>query len=120
HAFSPSCGPAALQLPSRPMPRTKIVCTIGPATRARDAIRALAEAGMDVARLNFSHGTHEEHGEVIRWVREVSREIGREIGVLQDLGGPKIRTGKLKAAVVELRAGREFVITTKEFEGDES
>lgn len=102
------------------MPRTKIVCTIGPATRSRDAIRALAEAGMDVARVNFSHGTHEEHGEVIRWVREISREIGREIGVLQDLGGPKIRTGKLGATVVELRAGREFAITTQEITGDEN
>jgi pyruvate kinase len=102
------------------MPRTKIVCTIGPATRSREAIRALAEAGMDVARLNFSHGTHEEHGEVVRWVREASREIGREIGVLQDLGGPKIRTGKLVKPVVELRPGREFLISTQECEGDET
>jgi pyruvate kinase len=102
------------------MPRTKIVCTIGPATRSRDAIRALAEAGMNVARLNFSHGTHAEHGEVVGWVREISRELGHEIGILQDLGGPKVRTGTLKMPVVELRAGREFTITTRDVEGDDS
>jgi pyruvate kinase len=102
------------------MPKTKIVCTIGPATRSREAIRALAEAGMDVARLNFSHGTHEEHGEVIRWIRDISREIGREIGIIQDLGGPKIRTGRLRSPVVELRPGRDFVMTTQDIEGDEN
>jgi pyruvate kinase len=99
------------------MPRTKIVCTIGPVTRSRDAIRALAEAGMDVARLNFSHGTHEEHGQTIGWVREVSREIGREIAILQDLCGPKIRTGRLTTPSVELKQGKEIAISGEDIEG---
>src|ERR1700675_3876793 len=98
------------------MPRTRVVCTIGPVTRSKEAIRALAEAGMDVARLNFSHGTHQEHGQVIQWVREASRDIGRELGILQDLCGPKIRTGNL-AAPIDLKPGREIVISAEEVLG---
>ena len=75
--------------------RTKIVCTLGPATASADAIRALIEAGMDVARLNFSHGDHESHRRTIRTVRRLSNEIGRQVGILQDLRGPKIRIGQL-------------------------
>ncbi|HVY61065.1 MAG TPA: pyruvate kinase [Planctomycetota bacterium] len=101
----------------RAMPRTKIVCTLGPVTRSKEAIGALAEAGMDVVRLNFSHGTHEEHGQAIRWVREVSREIGREIAILQDLCGPKIRIGALATPTIELKPGREVTITQADVEG---
>ena len=75
--------------------RTKIVATVGPATRARDRIHALAEIGVDVIRINFAHGTHEEHGRVIEWTREASAAVGKPMAILADLGGPKIRVGSL-------------------------
>ena len=86
--------------------KTKIVCTLGPATDSADGIAALIEAGMDVVRLNFSHGEREEHRRTIRRVREVSRRTGREIGILQDLAGPKIRLGELPDEGVDLKAGQ--------------
>jgi pyruvate kinase len=79
--------------------RTKIVATIGPATAELDKVHALAELGVDVVRLNFAHGTHESHGQVIRWVREASESVGRPIAVLADLGGPKIRIGALPTPI---------------------
>ncbi len=85
--------------------KTKIVCTLGPATDSMDGISALIEAGMDVARLNFSHGDREAHRKTIRRIREFSRNAGREIGILQDLGGPKIRLGQLPAEGIHLAAG---------------
>ena len=75
--------------------RTKIVATVGPATRARDQIHALAELGVDVVRINFAHGTHDEHAEVINFVREASTLTHKPIAILADLGGPKIRIGSL-------------------------
>ena len=72
---------------------------------------------MNVVRLNFSHGTHEEHGQVVKWIREVSREIGREIAILQDLCGPKIRTGKMATPTVELKPGKELTVSDDEVEG---
>jgi len=77
--------------------KTKIVCTLGPATESVDGIASLLEAGMDVVRLNFSHGDREDHRKKIRRIREVSKSLGREVGILQDLGGPKIRLGELPA-----------------------
>jgi pyruvate kinase len=79
--------------------RTKIVATVGPATAAVDRVRALAELGVDVFRLNFAHGTHESHAQVVRWVREASRDIGRPLAVLADLAGPKIRIGALPESI---------------------
>ena len=79
--------------------RTKIVSTIGPATAAQDKIHALAEIGIDVVRLNFAHGTHETHRQVIRWAREAADACGRPISILADLGGPKIRIGALPEPV---------------------
>ena len=73
--------------------KTKIVCTLGPATESAEGIASLIEAGMDVVRLTFSHGDREDHRQKIRRVREVSKSLGREVGILQDLGGPKIRIG---------------------------
>src|SRR5579872_1113342 len=73
--------------------RAKIVCTLGPSSQSPQAVRALVEAGMDVARLNFSHGTREEHLAVYRLVREVADEYRRAVGVLADLQGPKVRLG---------------------------
>lgn len=99
------------------MRRTKIVCTIGPATRSREAIAGLIRAGMNVARLNFSHGTSEEHGQVVDLVRQVSREQGAWTAILQDLQGPKIRIGTLKGGRILLRHDDELVITTEPLEG---
>ena len=98
--------------------RAKIICTIGPASRTPECLRALAVAGMDVARLNFSHGTHRDHSETIRNIRQLSRELDRPVAILQDLQGPKIRTGPLKENSVELRRGSSFTLTTETVEGD--
>src|SRR5256885_16207908 len=73
--------------------RTRIICTIGPASRNPATLRKLVEAGMDVARLNFSHGTHEEHAAVIRAIREGETDWGRPVTIIQDLQGPKVRLG---------------------------
>jgi pyruvate kinase len=78
----------------QPARRSKIVCTLGPSVASADAILKLIEKGMDVARINFSHGTHETHGQVIRWVREASEKLNIPVAILGDLQGPKIRTGK--------------------------
>jgi pyruvate kinase len=105
------------------MRRAKIVATVGPACSAPDRLRLLVEQGVDVARLNFSHGTHEEHAEVLDRIRAVGRQLGRAVAVLQDLQGPKIRTGPLKAgrAGVRLEPGAELAITTEgEHPGDAS
>src|ERR1700744_702448 len=80
--------------------RAKIVCTVGPAVESRDAIRGLIEAGMDVARLNFSHGTHADHGRMAEMIRAESAALGKPVALLQDLCGPKIRTGKISPAVL--------------------
>lgn len=99
--------------------RTKIVCTLGPATSDRATIRALIDAGMDVARMNFSHGTHEEHRERIEHVRACAEEVGRAVPVLQDLQGPKIRVGELQNGSVWLEEGQELVLTAEPVEGTE-
>jgi pyruvate kinase len=96
--------------------RAKIVATIGPACQDAETIDKFLDAGMDVARLNFSHGRHADHAEVIARIRTASRHHRRAIALLQDLQGPKIRTGKLKAgrAGVELVAGQQLTITVEE------
>jgi hypothetical protein len=97
------------------MRRTKIVATIGPASRERKVLESLAQAGVDVVRLNFSHGEHEQHLEVMQATREIAAHLGRPIALLQDLSGPKIRTGRLKDdKPVELRTGERVTITTDE------
>ena len=90
--------------------RTKIVATVGPASSSRETLLALAQAGMDAARLNFSHGDHEGHAEVARLVREVQAEIGRPLALIADLQGPKLRIGDLEAPVT-LSRGDEIVVT---------
>ncbi|MFZ1730917.1 MAG: pyruvate kinase [Bacteroidota bacterium] len=94
--------------------RAKIICTIGPATRDHAMLRKLADAGMNIARLNFSHGTHEEYAEIIGSIREVAAESGVPLAILQDLQGPKIRTGEVPDGGVELRDGEAFILTTDE------
>jgi pyruvate kinase len=93
--------------------RTKIVATIGPATSTREAVRALAEAGMDAARLNFSHGTHEAHSELARTVRTVQEELGRPLALIADLQGPKLRIGDLSEPRV-LTTGDEVMVAGEE------
>lgn len=100
------------------MRRAKIVCTIGPASRSPDVLRALVDAGMDVARLNFSHGSHADHAAVVADLRRIADEAGRPLAILQDLQGPKIRLGTLQGGSVQLSTGARFVLTTEEIEGD--
>jgi len=89
--------------------RTKIVATIGPASCTPEVLKQLIEAGMDGARLNLSHGTHDEHRERARVVRAVEAELGRPIALIADLQGPKLRIGTLEEPVV-LRAGDEITV----------
>ncbi|MEM6785367.1 MAG: pyruvate kinase, partial [Bacteroidota bacterium] len=96
--------------------RTKIVCTLGPSTDQREVIRALIAAGMDVARMNFSHGTHDEHRRRIEMVRDEARRAGRVIPILQDLQGPKIRVGKMEGGGVLLHEGQTFTLTSEPIE----
>jgi len=96
---------------------TKIVCTLGPASIAEGIIEQMARAGMDVARLNFSHGTHAEHGLAIERVRSVEARIGKPIAILQDLQGPKIRLGTFESGAATLRRGQPFVLTTVSCQG---
>ncbi|MFC1555462.1 pyruvate kinase [candidate division KSB1 bacterium] len=100
--------------------RAKIICTLGPSSNSYSSIIALANAGMNVARLNFSHGTHEQHAEKIDILRKVSFDIGRPIGILLDLQGPKIRVQKFKDGEVFLKGGQEFVLTTRDVVGDDT
>ena len=99
--------------------RTRIVCTLGPATNSPDMIMRLINEGMDVARLNFSHGDHEQHRQTIRTVRSLSKRAGKEIGILQDLGGPKIRLGQLSSPKRTLVHGERVALVPGEYaEGD--
>lgn len=101
------------------MRRAKIVCTLGPATDTYDQIKAVVEAGMDVARFNLSHGTHAEHEERYRHVRKAADETGRSVGILADLQGPKIRLGRFTEGPVLLERGDTFTITVEDgTEGD--
>ncbi len=100
------------------MRRTKIVCTIGPASSDRDTLRKMIDEGMDVARMNFSHGTHESHAATYENLRAVAAEAGKPLAVLMDLQGPKIRTGRLAGGgMVELEEGKPLVVTTEDIEG---
>ena len=100
------------------MRRAKIVCTLGPATSSPERIRELVDAGMDVARLNLSHGEHADHERAYALIREASDASGRAIGVLADLQGPKIRLGRFASGPVTVAEGDEFTITTREVDGD--
>jgi pyruvate kinase len=97
--------------------RAKIVCTLGPATASPERIRDLVQAGMDVARLNFSHGHREDHKRVYELVRQAADAEGRAVGILADLQGPKIRLGRFAAGPVEWRTGEEVRITVEEVVG---
>jgi pyruvate kinase len=96
------------------MRRTKIVATIGPASREPRVLERLVLAGANALRLNFSHGTHEEHATVVRTAREIGSRLERPLALLQDLSGPKIRTGRVARGKIELRDGARLAITTDE------
>ncbi len=100
------------------MRRAKIVCTLGPATSTAERIGELIDAGMDMARLNFSHGTHESHEQTLYRVRSEAEKRGRAVAVLLDLQGPKIRVGTFADGKVNLEPGAEFIITTEDVVGD--
>ncbi|MCL6518790.1 MAG: pyruvate kinase [Armatimonadetes bacterium] len=99
------------------MRRTKIICTIGPATESPEMLRRLAKAGMNVARLNFSHGTREGHGRLIQEIRVIEEQIGTPIAILQDLPGTKLRTGRMPPGGISLVAGQRFIFTTRDVPG---
>jgi pyruvate kinase len=105
---------------SAPYRRTKIVCTIGPSTSSPSIIKELLKTGMDVARINFSHGTHEEHAGYIKTLRQLAKQAKLPLAIMQDLPGPKNRTGKLKRGTVELKAEADFALTTRQILGDEN
>ena len=101
------------------MIKTKIVCTIGPASSSYEKIEKLIQGGMDVARLNFSHGSHEKHHQVIENIRQASLKTNESVAILQDLGGPKIRIGKIEKEPILLKEGSSFILTNREVPGDE-
>src|SRR6266851_6980621 len=107
--------------PMQPPPkRTKIVATVGPASRDPAMLRSLFLAGVNVVRLNFSHGTHDEHAATIVEVRRIARELGLHVAILQDLPGPKVRTGPFADGIssVRLENGANFTLTTQAEPGD--
>lgn len=101
------------------MRKTKIVCTIGPASATREILGRMMDAGMNVARLNFSHGTREEHAAKIALIRQIAKEKGLPIAILQDLAGPKIRTGAFAGGSIHLKTGDEFILTARDVAGNE-
>ncbi len=101
------------------MRRTKIVCTVGPATNSVEMIEKMIETGMNVARLNFSHGTHEEHRETIKKIKEAREKLGRPVAIMLDTKGPEVRIGTFRNGPVEIKTGDLFTLTTREVEGDE-
>ncbi len=102
------------------MRKTKIVCTIGPASSSPEVLEQLIKAGMNVARLNFSHGTHEEHKKVIENIRTLSIGLGMPVAILQDISGPKIRIGVFKDEQVLLKTSSMFTLTCRDIVGDET
>jgi pyruvate kinase len=109
-----------LEEPMERRRRTKIVATIGPASSSPEMIEKLIDAGMNVARLNFSHGVRADHEERVNMIREIAARKGVTVGILQDVQGPKIRTGKFKDKKIMLENGAKFIITSDEIEGDQT
>lgn len=101
------------------MRKTKIVCTIGPASESSQIIRVLIKSGMDVARLNFSHGNHKWHSQKIKETRRIARELKKPVAILQDIAGPKIRIGLIKEGMVELKPQSTFILTNQQILGNE-
>lgn len=102
------------------MRKTKIVCTIGPTSENEEILKKLISSGMNAARLNFSHGTYEEHGKRIELVKKLRKYTNKPIAIILDTKGPEIRTGNFKNGGVELLEGQKYTLTTRSLEGDES
>ena len=102
------------------LPRTKIVCTIGPSSSEYEVIKKLIQSGMNVARLNFSHGTQQDHRNTLNTLRRASRETGRVLGIMLDLQGPKVRVGLFASGSAQLKSDAHFTITTRPVEGNDS
>lgn len=100
------------------MNKTKIVATIGPTSDNKDTLREMIQKGMNIARINFSHGSHEQHLKVIKMIRELNEELGTHVGILGDLQGPKIRLGDVQDGGIEVNDGEHLEITTTECTGD--
>jgi pyruvate kinase len=101
------------------IPKTKIVCTIGPASETPEIIRGLIVNGMRVARLNFSHGTHSDHEKKIHTIRKVAEDLRKPVAILQDLGGPKIRLGHIPDPGIRIEPGQDIILTTQIVEGSQ-
>ena len=99
--------------------RTKIVATLGPASSSKETLLSMIKAGVDVCRLNFSHGSQEDHQKVIDTIREINKQYKTNVGMLADLQGPKIRIGKVKEGGIQLINGSRIEITTNELIGNE-
>ncbi|MGQ0505287.1 MAG: pyruvate kinase [Myxococcaceae bacterium] len=95
------------------MRKAKIICTLGPASDSSEVLEGLVRAGMNVARLNFSHGTHDEHSARVKRLRAVCRKLGAHVALLQDVQGPKLRLGKFEGGALTLKAGQKVVLTTR-------
>ena len=102
------------------MRRTKIICTMGPSTDSEQVLKELMLAGMDVARINFSHGTHEEALEMINKIKKVRNKINKPVAILLDTKGPEIRLKTFKNGKAQLRAGQRFTLCTDDVDGDET
>jgi pyruvate kinase len=102
------------------MRKAKIICTIGPASESSSVVSGLIRAGMDVARLNFSHGTHEEHGRRIELIRRLAKKLSRSVAILQDVQGPKWRLGSFQGGRLTVRAGQRVTLTTRQVVGRDS
>ena len=98
------------------MGKTKIICTMGPASEKPDIIEKMIKSGMDIARLNFSHGSYEQHKKLFHTIRKASNKLNKQIGIMQDLQGPKIRIGKFKPEInkIVLQPGEKFILTTED------
>ena len=99
------------------MRKAKMICTLGPASDSPEVLEGLVRAGMDVARLNFSHGTHEEQRRRVELVRRAAKRVGRPVAILQDIQGPKIRLGKFEGGQLEVAEGQTVTVTTREVLG---
>ena len=102
------------------MKKTKIICTLGPSSSDKNTIAKMANAGMNVARLNFSHGMHEDHAKKIQTIKEVRKELNIPLPILLDTKGPEFRIKSFANDKISLRAGDEFTFTTENIEGDET
>ena len=101
-------------------PKTKLVCTIGPASDSEQMLENMIKAGMNIARLNFSHGDFDYHGQVIKKIQTVSKRTGKRIAIMADLPGPKMRIGKFLNDSVTLRKDAKFTLSVKDIVGNES